>query len=290
MLSEEARAPPNAPSALRSTILNLESLLDSSQLPEYKFKAPVQLATPPPDNSTNESNAPGSTMSPPLSRFAEMLLRKTDIAYHHPGLHASQHHSAPNVPLATQRPHQTTPRAPPHSASSTAVPSTAAPNAMPNRPGPTIMVKPLPPTARKEEYQRYDAITTGNDVEMNQKSDRANDRLSAMKPQEREVAEHNMKKLKSFVSNLAKERDDPDQSDAFTTLATEDGERVVLRAQEIRESEAWCVGWQNRVCEISRRWRRSLHSRLRWGTRALMRLLPCWRRLLRILAPPLMLS
>ncbi|KAH7130471.1 sister chromatid cohesion protein-like protein Mis4 [Dendryphion nanum] len=239
-LNEEAKAPPGTSSTLRTTMMELRSLLDPNDLPEYKFKATTQLSTPPPDSPVKDSTTPTSTRAPTLNRFADLLLRNTDIAYQHPGLHPTQHaHSNRSLPTqpTLPTPNRATPQhyAPSVPSLSQNITPSSTSSSTPQRAGPAIVVKPLPTNARREEYQRYDNITPSNGMAAAKIADRSNDRLSAMKPQEREIAEHNIKKLKSFVSRLVTERDDPDQSSSFTTLVTDEGERVVLNGRGFSE-------------------------------------------------------
>jgi cohesin loading factor subunit SCC2 len=117
----------------------------------------------------------------------------------------------------------------PHSSSALS----SAPQITPVRPGPTVVAKPI--SGRREEYVRYDTISTPDTVSQKKKDDKRSDGgAAALKPHEREIADRKTEELRSLVEKLLEDKQDPDGPDNFETVSTDEGDVFVIipRAME----------------------------------------------------------
>ncbi|KAF2873723.1 sister chromatid cohesion C-terminus-domain-containing protein [Massariosphaeria phaeospora] len=244
ILDEEIRSAAPTAQYLQNTLSELRKLLDPAELPEYHFKPATYLATPKPDSPSTKTNGSTAPKNTSMSLFASMLLEKTDVDFLQAGQQSSQR---PRVKKEHQRQHLNEPptrtnfkpqieslnNAPranlPNVATSTPFASTNTSNATPARPGPAIVIKPLPPTARREEYQRYDKIGLGNNLSQRKREDRVENEMPTMRPQEREIANRKTHELRSFVDELSDEKDQGEESRYFRKLVTDETELTVLR-------------------------------------------------------------
>jgi cohesin loading factor subunit SCC2 len=104
----------------------------------------------------------------------------------------------------------------------------SAPHSTPARPGPTVIAKPV--SGRREEYTRYDTINTPNNLSQKKKEEKSSDggAAAALKPHEREIADRKTEELRSLVENLLEDKHDPDGSDNFENVSTDEGDFVVI--------------------------------------------------------------
>ncbi|KAF2688173.1 hypothetical protein K458DRAFT_428917 [Lentithecium fluviatile CBS 122367] len=247
ILNEEIKGPTSTAQHLENTLRELRDLLGNPhEMPEYQFKPNAQLATPPPDSPDGQTNGATPTKVPALSSFARLLLRQTEVHYLPEGGPSPQkprvkqetpRQAAPAPPPFVRTP-SSQPVAPsPNHATSTpngaqsyapSTPASSANSGVP-RSGPAVVVKPLPSSARREEYRRYDHIPANDGRAQQQREGRQQDSgLSMLRPQERELAEQKIHKLQKFAKKLSEEKEDPDQSEYFTKISCLDSDLTIL--------------------------------------------------------------
>ncbi|KAF2265697.1 hypothetical protein CC78DRAFT_615547 [Lojkania enalia] len=237
---------------LQQTLSELQNLLNPEDLTYFEFKSAVQLPTPPPDspNTTSTLNGIAPSIVPSLTPFAAMLMKKTDVFYQEPGAGSHKQRQQTRV-----TPNQPAPQPPPptsfsHSlatvASNTAysrnaeIQYTAGASSSPGstnaapRPGPTVVIKPLPPTTRREEYQRYDNVKISNDASTRKREiARAEHETSAFNMRQREIADEKICELNALIEDLIDTKDDIDGWEKYFTTVTADGsETKILRSAQ----------------------------------------------------------
>ncbi|PSN62041.1 hypothetical protein BS50DRAFT_680336 [Corynespora cassiicola Philippines] len=242
ILNEEIRNSSSGSQHLQATLRELQQLMNPDELPDYHFKSVTHLATPPPDDSSNQSNGSVPTKAPALSQFASMLLKNSTVYYQHSGNDPAKRvkvktesHTKPPLPQPAARTPQSqshvptpTPPAAAHNGQAQAVSSS-----QPRPNGPAVVIKPLPPTIRREEYQRFDNIVVESLSQKRVDDSRSQPGMPAMRPREREIAEDKIDDLRSLVERLSDERDDCDESRNFTKFNTIDSEFTVLEDNAI---------------------------------------------------------
>lgn len=219
-----------------------------------KFKPVTQLATPPPEGP-NSTQTNGSTPARVrLSPFAEMLLKSSDVSYVLPGLSSPRDHKQSRIPAKQQPPQVSSRPAPrPQAAGANHAPYVqnsaldyqqhnppsipSIPTATPPLPhGPVVLIKQLPPTAPRDEYQRFEALKSSDNL---QKKDLQSDYGTVpVKSREREILEFKIQELDSVIDELIEEKETED-SGFFSLFDTDDGQIMVLSSTALfRLSEA----------------------------------------------------
>ncbi|KAF1919587.1 sister chromatid cohesion C-terminus-domain-containing protein [Ampelomyces quisqualis] len=224
---------------LNDTLLKLQRLLRSDNLPEYNFKQMPQLATPP-ESPEKDANKTTPSYVPTLSPFASTLLRHTNVSFAAFGDTPLKRPRQLGTPAQAPSPHdRSTPQTQIATPNGNAyayngqltlpsgVPS-PPPRSTPTRPGPAVMIKPI--SSRREEFTKYDSINSAQslsqEIKEQHRSDAAN---SVLKPHEREIADRKTEELRSFVASLSSDRDDVDGSDHFITVSTHEGDMTVMK-------------------------------------------------------------
>ncbi|KAF2855692.1 sister chromatid cohesion protein-like protein Mis4 [Plenodomus tracheiphilus IPT5] len=239
ILNDEIRGQSTA-QHLHDTLQQLRDLLHRDNLPEYIFKPMPQTATPPPDSPPHGANGSASKYHPSLSPFASMLLRQTDVSFTSFDARASEqprkvqtsvkHPSPAPQARAGSQPQPATPNSKaslqdasipfPSSALSSAPSSTPAQSV-----GPAVVIKPK--SVQRGDYTRYDTISTSDSLSQKKQDDRGSD-ATALRPQEREIADRKSEDLANLVASLEDDRDDVDGSQRFIAIDTPEGDFKVL--------------------------------------------------------------
>ncbi|KAF2788722.1 hypothetical protein K505DRAFT_378703 [Melanomma pulvis-pyrius CBS 109.77] len=245
ILNDEIRGTSSTAEHLQHTLLQLQDLLNPSELSQFEFKAATQLATPPPESpSTSQAHGPVPLNAPSLSPFASMLLKHTDVSYLHAGLQSPQRHkqqrALPRQPVSQP---SSQPASQPHTSSANDValahnanmqyPASTSSSAIsntPSRPRPAVVIKPHGPSGPREEYKRYDAGISDGALKRKQENARANNELPAMRAHEREIAERKTKDMLKLLNKLSEARHEghDDHSEYFSTITAVEAEVTVL--------------------------------------------------------------
>jgi cohesin loading factor subunit SCC2 len=214
-------------------------------------------ATPPPDSPVKDLNGDAPSNVPALSPFASMLLKHTNVSYARtalcsPGLqppltktaHGTKTIDRSQKPLTPPRqaapppqvrtisqPKVETPKGYANTQNAQPPPSSSAlssaPQSTPIRSGPTVVAKPI--SGRREEYVRYDTISTPVTVLPKKKEDKRSDGgAAALKPHEREIVDRKTEELRSLVEKLLEDKQDPDGPDNFESVSTDEGDVYVM--------------------------------------------------------------
>lgn len=100
-----------------------------------------------------------------------------------------------------------------------------------SRTGAAVVIKPSP-SIRREEYQRYDALRTGDNT--TKKKDSAYDATPVVTTRELEIRKKKLDELHSLLDNVEEEIDS-DQTDYFEMVETEDGGVTVIRTDALAQ-------------------------------------------------------
>ncbi|KAF2645562.1 hypothetical protein P280DRAFT_417415 [Massarina eburnea CBS 473.64] len=259
ILNDEIRGSSSTAQHLEDTFRELRNLLSKPQemMTRFDFKPASQLATPPPDSPTDQTNGTSSAKAPVLSPFASMLLSQTHNDYtpaptpsvQRPQVKAelsAQAQAPPPPPPPPQvqvrvppQPVFTTPDRAPHTQNGvhSHAPSTPASSSssQPSRSGPAVVIKPLGPSARREEYRRYDHIPDAQGLARDKKDNRQeqDNMLATLRPQDRELAEQKIQQLDRYIKKLQEEKEDSDCSEYFTKVSCLDTDIIVLRSHSL---------------------------------------------------------
>ncbi|KAF1955793.1 sister chromatid cohesion protein-like protein Mis4 [Byssothecium circinans] len=250
ILNEEIKGPTSTAQHLEDTFRELRSLLGNPQeMTQFRFKPVSQLATPPPESPTDQTNGATPTKTSALSPFARMLLKQTNVDYLPAGAPSVQRpkvtgnlseHASPQV--SSREPPQpvfSTPNRAPHAQNGVHQhpPSTPASSTSSQQPrsGPTVVINPLGPSARREEYRRYDQITDTKGSAQQKRVDRQEQEsmLATLRPQERELAEQKIEQLHRFTKKLQQEKEDADESENFKKVSCLDADITVMRTDTL---------------------------------------------------------
>jgi cohesin loading factor subunit SCC2 len=83
---------------------------------------------------------------------------------------------------------------------------------------------PKPINGRREEYTRYDLVGTPDTLSQQ----RTDEHHAVLKPHEREIADRKIEELRSLVTALSEDKDEP-EPDNFMAVSTMDGDLIVLK-------------------------------------------------------------
>ncbi|KAF2188090.1 hypothetical protein K469DRAFT_737494 [Zopfia rhizophila CBS 207.26] len=231
---------------LQKTLEDLRGLLDPNELSQFHFKPITQLATPPPDrpNSTSPTNG-SATKGVPLSPFASMLLRNTDVSHLYPGMQSPQQrprqpgqHSSVGSHLQSQatnrndapRVHKSNLQYQPSISPSTPNNTQRSPSVTNNRSGPKVVIQPQPLSSRRDEFQRYDniEIQTGFSKKRKREDTREDNDALSMRSDQRQVTDQRVKELFTLVDHISDAKDSGEPSNMFIRTRSEDSEILVL--------------------------------------------------------------
>lgn len=96
------------------------------------------------------------------------------------------------------------------------------------------MIKPLGPDARREDYQRYDHLAASDGQPQRRQQDVDKEiGLSALRPQDREIAELKISQLQTLVDKVYEEKDDPDESQYFSKVSCQDTDLTVMETDTL---------------------------------------------------------
>ncbi|KAF1939061.1 hypothetical protein EJ02DRAFT_436669 [Clathrospora elynae] len=227
---------------LHDTLNQLRNLLHRDKLPQYHFKPMPQLATPPPESPTKDTNGSASSYTPKLSPFASMLLKQTGVGFAAPGVrspersrkeqHSSRQVAPPLQPREQAHPQPATPNGNAYAQNASLPYTSSATGSTPVRPpGPAVLIQQR--SGPSGEYRFIDTVDTSASLSQKKEDRRTEGAATALKPHQREIADKKIDELESFVTKLSEDKDDLDGSQYFTLVPTPDGEFSVLNSQQM---------------------------------------------------------
>jgi cohesin loading factor subunit SCC2 len=84
------------------------------------------------------------------------------------------------------------------------------------------MIKPI--SGRREEYTRYDVVETSDTLSQQ----RRDEHHTALKPHEREIADRKIEEVRSLITTLSEDKDEP-EPEHFMAVSTPDGDFTVMK-------------------------------------------------------------